>query len=310
MKYAIFADIHGNIHALEAALADAGTHGADKYIFLGDYYRECPWPNEVAEAIRKLPSATVIRGNGEGYLTALKGQNQSEWTHEQYKLAYWNYRALTRDNLDYLTALPETAVLSEGGHTLYLSHSSNVFFRSPKIPFFSSMGFRLKMEAAPFSHEEYLVTAKNALLSCPGAARDIHALPKGIYLFGHNHLQFHMEYDGRLFINPGSCGSPLDYDTTAAYTLLTCTDDAVTVLEKRVEYDLDAAIEALRNSDFAAYAPVWSKLMECELISGRECIAPFLNHVTETATRFGRSEFPVGNDVWDAAVKTYPMDKT
>ena len=46
MRYAILSDIHGNRFALEAALADAQSQGADMYLLLGDY-NGFPWGNEV-----------------------------------------------------------------------------------------------------------------------------------------------------------------------------------------------------------------------------------------------------------------------
>ena len=54
MKYAIISDIHGNLPALEAVIADAEQQGADKFLFLGDYYRNLPLGNEVTDVIRKL----------------------------------------------------------------------------------------------------------------------------------------------------------------------------------------------------------------------------------------------------------------
>jgi hypothetical protein len=61
---------------------------------------------------------------------------------------------------------------------------------------------------------------RDTLLSLPEALKDIIALDKGVHLFGHNHIQFHMEYEGRLFINPGSCGDSCDFNTSASYDLL------------------------------------------------------------------------------------------
>ena len=79
MKYAIFSDIHGNVHALEAALADAEKRGADKYIFLGDFLHGFPWGNDVVNAIRGLKSTVVICGNGEGYINDFHGKPQKDW---------------------------------------------------------------------------------------------------------------------------------------------------------------------------------------------------------------------------------------
>ena len=91
-----------------------------------------------------------------------------------------------------MLSLPENSTISDNGDDIYISHSFNVFYRSPGIGHFQNPYFNKMMEAAPFSHAEYLIQAREALLSCADALEDIHALPKGIYLFGHNHLQFNI----------------------------------------------------------------------------------------------------------------------
>ena len=306
MKYAIFSDIHGNFPALEAALSDAKKKGADKFLFLGDYYSLFPWGNEVAELIRGLEdSAVVICGNGENRLINLRTQNQAEWTHEQFKMLYWSYQALKPENLEYLTTLPESTVVSDNGINIYLAHSISL---PPKIrlKYFHSLSFRALMEEAPFSHEEYLALAREELLSQPDALEAIDSLPEGIYLFGHNHLQFHMEYKGRIFINPGSCGVACDFDTSAAYTLLEQTDGEWHIIEKRVEYDIDTTAQSLRSSDFNAQAPVWSRIIERQLKTGKEGLGCFVRHLIATAKELGQGEkVPVSNDVWEAAVLTW-----
>jgi len=227
------------------------------FLLLGDYYTPFPWTNEIVETIRGIDSVVAIRGNGEGYLINLRGQNQNEWTSEQFKPIYWSYRTLKPENLEYLITLPETAVVSYNGDNIYLFHSMNIFFRSKRIDIFHSSNFRKMMEILPFTHEEYLVRAKKEILSRSDALADILALPKGIYLFGHNHLQFYMEYEGRIFINPGSCGVSCDCDTTAAYTILEYCENGWEVIERRVKYDLNLTAKGLRNSSFTVEAPFW-----------------------------------------------------
>jgi len=305
LKYAIFSDMHGNLPAFEAALADAKKQGAEKFLLLGDLCSPFPWANEIAETIRSMDFAHVIRGNGEGYLINLLGQNQADWTYEQFKPLYWSFRALTAENLKYLTNLPETFDIADGGENIRLAHSLNIFFRSPKIKPFHSSYFRILMEKKPFSHEEYLAFAKKALLSRPDALEQIRLLPKGVYLFGHNHMQFHMEHEGKIFVNPGSCGSACDCLTGAAYTLLEHTGDSWAVTERRVEYDIQLAAGALRNSGLAAEAPVWAKIIEGQLMSGKDCFGEFVGHLIETGQKLGKTEYPVGNDVWEAAVKSW-----
>ena len=64
-RYAIISDVHGNLPALRAVLDDAAKHRAGRYIFAGDYYMCLHCPNEVAEAIRRLRNAFVIKWNNE-----------------------------------------------------------------------------------------------------------------------------------------------------------------------------------------------------------------------------------------------------
>ena len=134
-------------------------------------------------------------------------------------------------------------------------------------------------------------------------------LPKGIYLFGHNHLQFHMKYEGRLFINPGSCGEALDRDTTAAYTLLENDSSRWVVTERRVKYDLNVVTEGLRTSGYAEYAPVWSEIMNAELMTAKDHFLPFILHLIETGRRLNKTEYPVSNEVWDVATRSLDVNK-
>jgi len=309
MKYAVLSDIHGNCFALRAALKDAARHGADQYLFLGDYYRSLPWPNETVDMIRDLPDAVVIRGNGEGYIPRLMGQDPNGWVYEQYKLNYWNLREFRRDNLDYLTALPETAVVENDGTLIHLHHVFKPVFRIPKVLPFHSSYFRNCMETRRFAHDDYLGFTKEALLARPDVLADLRALPDGVHLFGHNHLQWHAEIEGRLLVNPGSCGESCDHDARAAYTLLERVGDGWVIEERRVAYDVDAAVEGLRSSAFAAYAPVWAKVIELGVATGKDYFSPFLQHLHRTGKQMGRDSEPVANDVWAAAVEAWDPDR-
>ena len=309
MKYAVFSDIHGNYPALRAALDDAALQGVDQYLFIGDYYRSLPWPNETVDAIRAIPSAIVIQGNGEGYIPGLLGRIHDKKIPEQYKLICWSIKEFTQTNLDYLMSLPQTAVMENNGIPIHLHHGLHVFFRKPKLLPFHSSYYRNRMETEPFTHDEYLAFAKEAVLSHPGAVADLRALPQGVHLFGHNHLQFHMEFEGRLIVNPGSCGEPCDHDIRAAYTILERSADGWTVDERRVPYDVDAAVRAMRDSDFAAYAPVWARVIELDITTGKDYFSPFIQHIHATGQRLGKVSEPVADDVWQTAVETWEPEK-
>jgi len=304
MKYAIISDIHGNNHALEAVLADAKTQGVDKYLLLGDYAGNVQ-ARAVVETIRKINPAVVIKGNGEDYFVPLIGKDFSELTSEQFKLTYWSYNSLSPQNLDYLINLPETATITDGNHTINLAHSMNLFFRRPMVEAFHSCKFRIRMMQKPFTHDDYLLHAREALLSTSGTLDEINEMPKGIYLFGHNHLQFHMEYDGRLFINPGSCGQPLDWDTRAPYTILALSDSGWHVAERRVEYDVNQVIREMDSCGFTEYTPAWSQVLKLSLQAASDYFTAFVTHVENTAREMGEPTPPVSNAAWNAAVATW-----
>src|SRR4051812_44401746 len=63
MSLALLYDVHGNLPALEAVLADAQSQGADRYVLGGDYAMFGPWPRETVERLKQLEDAQWIRGN-------------------------------------------------------------------------------------------------------------------------------------------------------------------------------------------------------------------------------------------------------
>src|SRR5919107_1258643 len=66
---ALLYDVHGNLPALDAAIADAEAAGADRWLLGGDYVAFGGCPVECLERLRRLPHATWIRGNTDRWLT-------------------------------------------------------------------------------------------------------------------------------------------------------------------------------------------------------------------------------------------------
>jgi putative phosphoesterase len=67
-----------------------------------------------------------------------------------------------------------------------------------------------------------------------------------VLVMGHTHVQAAKEYDEGIVMNPGSVGQPRDGDPRAAYAVLDL--DAMTVEERRVEYDIDAVESAVADA--------------------------------------------------------------
>ena len=291
IKFAIFSDIHGNIFALEAALADAQQQGAHHYLFIGDYSARLPWANQVANRIRQVENRLVIAGNGEGYL-----RHPLPAGLKQLAPICHGASDLSPDNLAHWQQLPDQLTVTFQGLDIHLHHHMGLFFRKPIIPCFHSHRF----EGLGISSSEYLTLGKEAILNRPDALADVMAMAPGVYLFGHNHLQFHMAHEGRLFINPGSCGYSCDMDPRAAYTMLSydpTVGEQPQITPRRVDYDLETAGAALERSAFAEAYPDWLPILREGLMTGRDCFGQFIMHLRECAGPDG--DFPVSNADFD-----------
>ena len=73
MNLGLISDIHGNIHALGAVLADARSLGVESYWILGDHAAIGPDPVAVLERLHQLDDVTFVRGNTDRYVVTGEG---------------------------------------------------------------------------------------------------------------------------------------------------------------------------------------------------------------------------------------------
>jgi predicted phosphodiesterase len=178
---AILYDIHGNLPALEAAIADAESAGADRWLLGGDFASWSPWPKETLERLRGLVAATWIRGNGERWL-----------------------RDPPLDRPEVVVALAETpaGVGTDDG-------------------WLSSLQTQVELDGVLYVHGSPLSDVESfAAEPQPGEERMLAGVRDRTVVFGHSHLQFRRPGpNGTELLNPGSVGMPLDGDTRGAYAL-------------------------------------------------------------------------------------------
>ena len=206
---ALIYDVHGNLPALEAVLADARAADAQRFLLGGDYALFGPFQAESVAALRALPQATWIRGNVDRWA----GNPDDLPLDDVLVRAVADCREVLGAGLaDELGTLSEQAVIDG---TRYC-HASPVSDMRSFLP-------------EPGDDDEEMLA---------GASE-----PRVV--FGHTHLQFRRSGPcGVEFLNPGSVGLPLDGDARAAYAL---THDDGSVEHRRVDYDRDAAIGALQE---------------------------------------------------------------
>ena len=203
---AILYDIHGNLPALEAVLADAHAAGATRFFLGGDYALFGPYPAETVERLRAL-DAEWIRGNGERWTASPADAPDNQVVQGAIAASR---RELGEGTVAELAALPPQLA----AHEILFVHGSPP---SDVRSFFPD----------PAGDEPELLA---------GVTEDR-------LVFGHTHLQFQRRALGGVeLVNPGSVGMPFDGDHRAGYALLT-EDGEVEC--RRVAYDHEASAAAV-----------------------------------------------------------------
>lgn len=226
MRIAIFSDIHGNLPALDAVLADLTAQPEiDRTYCLGDLVGYAPFPNEVTERIRASGIPTIIGNYDDGTGSdrddcgcAYKEPEAKALGDQSFA---WTKAHVTAENKSFLRSLPREIRLTLAGVRVLLVHGS------------------------PRRINEYLYEDRpDASFQRLAAASDA-----DVIVFGHTHIPYTKRVDQVLFVNVGSVGKPKDGDPRACYLILEVRDGTVDARFRRVAYPVEAAAEAIRQSD-------------------------------------------------------------
>jgi diadenosine tetraphosphatase ApaH/serine/threonine PP2A family protein phosphatase len=219
MRAAVVSDIHGNLPALEAVLAEVEAERPDAVWCLGDLVGYGPWPNEVTAIVRERADLCLV-GNHDLVALGTAGVDVDEFNPDAAAAAVWTRKELSAETRAFLESL-SPAAKAEG---------VELFHASPRDPVW-----------------EYVLTAEAAL----AAFRDSSA---PVVIVGHSHVALELslaegllaggearggaeiELTGRRLLNPGSVGQPRDGDPRAAWLVLDLEGGRARF--KRVDYDV------------------------------------------------------------------------
>ena len=190
-------DVHGNLAALDAVIADARAAGADRWILGGDYVLMGPRPAETFARLRELEGPSLwIRGNTDRWL--------SEPPEDEVigAAVAWTCEQIGSVAARVLASLPPNALYGEDTRICHASPPSDM--------------------------ESFLPEPAGT------DAQLLNGVEEKRVLFGHTHLQFRRMHEAIELVNPGSVGIPLDGDPRPGYALIG-DDDSIEL--RRVEYD-------------------------------------------------------------------------
>jgi predicted phosphodiesterase len=242
MRYALISDVHANLPALEAVLADLDARGdADAVYHLGDLVGYAPWPNEVVALVRERGIAGVA-GNYDSTVAAdyrhcgcrYEDPVQEALSHESYA---WTRAHVTPETKRFLGGLPFRIDLRPlGGHAA-----------GPRV---------VLVHGNPALNTVYWTEDRTDAF-CLKMAAMAGAAAGDVVCFGHTHRAWHRAVEGIHFVNTGSVGRPKDGDWRAGYVLLDTGAAEPGVEFVRVEYDVERAMAGIRAStlphEFAEY---------------------------------------------------------
>lgn len=156
------------------------------------------------------------------------------------------------------------------------------------------------------SHQEVAQYVRESFLKLPHLPEVLQRVNAPVYLHGHSHLQYAVEVGGTLFLNPGSCGLPLDHQPGAPYTLLRFESGRFQVEERRVPYDVEETIAAARNSPAYQQAAGWYQLNSWQLRTARDCNRVFFRFLQEEQRAPPRK--PTKSTTW-RSTKLWPLPR-
>jgi predicted phosphodiesterase len=233
LQLGLISDVHGNLTALDAVLADGASLGVGSWWVLGDLAAIGPEPAEALERIANLPDVRLVRGNTDRYLVT----GERPWPHAADVAAdeslgdlfaavaasfSWTSETLGREWTAFLADLPAGRHRRlRDGTTLHGIHASTTSDDGPGI--------------TPQASDEDLAAV------LVGSAADV-------ICGGHTHQATDRRVGHRRVVNLGSISNPITSDLRATYVVIDDDPEGYTLTHRRVAYDHDAVLTKLERS--------------------------------------------------------------
>lgn len=258
MRIAVFADVHGNLAALEAVLAEIERLKPDRILALGDMVDGAPDSIACWRRVCDL-GVPMLRGNHERYVFDYDTPRGSpEWMMPHFAPVRWAVEQCSLQVRQEMAALPLSLRIPEAPEILF-AHASA---RSDQDSIFMH---------TPESQLEPMFTGIEASL----------------IVRGHNHLAGCRHWGERTIVNLGSVGLPLDGHIAGQFAVLEKLRSGWTVRHVAVPYEVELTLRRFRESGYLAAGGPMARLFLREVATATHHFVPFLRHYGH-AVREGR----------------------
>lgn len=231
MRIAFISDIHGNLTALDAVLADLAREQIDQYVCLGDVVEFGPQPRECLARILALKGICIMGNTDERMAVPHREHLHVTEPGPEIEMELWCYDQLTQEDRAAIHTFRATAEIDLGNELRLLAY-----------------------HGSPRSNVERIVSMTSYHdLDAMFATANHNAR---VLVGGHTHQQFIRQYNRALLINPGSVGLPferlgegLDHRPAwAAYAVVNVQDGRVSVDLRRTPIELVKLRDSVMHS--------------------------------------------------------------
>lgn len=226
MKFAIIADVHANLEALQAVLGDAREQSCTHYAFLGDFVGYCADPKACVDIVRAM-NVPCVKGNHDEYCATdlpLDGLSVNvaravEWTRKQ----------LTADDRQWLQQLPYVRRVED----------FTIVHATLEKPERWQYAFDPLAAAANFQHQD-------TQMCFFGHTHVPVAFIRDTVVRGGTYRRLRVNPGKKYFVNPGAVGQPRDNNPKAAYVVYDMGEGVVEL--RRSAYDIAATRRKIRDA--------------------------------------------------------------
>lgn len=224
MKFAIIADIHGNLEALQAVLEDAQKQGCTHYACIGDVVGYGANPRECLEIIRSM-GMPCVKGNHDEYCSV--DENAEGFNPLAAEAVMWTRQQLSEADRQWLRDLRYVRMVT----------NFTIVHATLDAPQRWGYVFDKLAAAASFPYQ-------NTPVCFFGHTHVPVAFVRDTMVRGGTYSKFRIEPGKKYFINVGAVGQPRDGNPRAAYVVYDV--DEGTVELRRIDYNIAAAQKKIR----------------------------------------------------------------